>query len=195
MSFPRKIFFSRYFPILISVALIAAVLFIFFIRRPANNQIVDKTPSSTQPADNSAGQTKLFVHPTLGFSFEYPANFTVGQFQDNNGQTVLVQSPPLFSKEGEGGSSSLQIYVQPFNEPGPITAARIKKDLPQQLISNPQNISVGGQPALIFDSQEDGIGPTFEAWFVYSGQLYSLTAPASSSDLLQSLLSSWKFDQ
>lgn len=191
----RSFKFTASFVVLVVVV---GGVYLYWINRPQNSIITSPSakseilPAATAVANSQPTQiqTQAFTHPSLGFSFEYPAGYNIGQFSDDNGQTVLIQQVG-----SDKSNLSVQVYAQPFDEPGPITVARIQKDLPKQLIQNPQNISVGGISGLLFNSQEDGIGQTQEAWFISEGQLYSVTAPASASDLLQSILSSWKFDQ
>lgn len=172
--------FKYYIPIILGIVTLTVAGFVFVSHFGGQKPAAGKQ-KATLSAD---GKTKLFTHPSLGFSFEYPKDFNVGQFDEGDGNVVLVRS----------ASASVQIYAQSFDEPGPITAARIKKDLPDQLVANPQTISAGGEAALLFDSQEDGTGKTREAWFVHNGQLYRLTAPSSASDILQTIISSWKFN-
>lgn len=185
--------------IILVVIVAAAGFFIWrnnFLPKPAPNTTTVQTQDSAKNASSSPVSNlkssilnlKTYTHPDYGFSFDYPGNFGVGNVPDDGGgDTVLIQNP--------GVGTVAQIYISSFDEPGPITAARIKKDLPQTVITNSASAEIGGQSAFVFDSTADGGQPTREFWFVYGGNLYQITSPKDQSSATEQILSTWKFGQ
>lgn len=117
------------------------------------------------------------------FFFEKPKEFRITEIPDDNGTVILA--------EGNSGES-FQIFIVPFDESGPLTSARIKKDLPQKIIENPQNGVLDGIPALAFSSR-DALKNVFEVWFIRDKSLYQITTNANFADGLQKILQTWKF--
>lgn len=116
------------------------------------------------------------------FSIATSEEFRFKEIQDDKGIIVLAESP------GE----SFQVFIAPFDEPGPLTPARIKKDLPQKVITNARNGTLDGVSALAFTSEEDG-DAIFEIWLVHEGYLYQITSLQAFADRLQEVLQSWRF--
>ncbi|MEK7067269.1 MAG: hypothetical protein AAB950_00505 [Patescibacteria group bacterium] len=117
------------------------------------------------------------------FFFDTPKGFRFTEISDDKGLVVLA--------EGSVGES-FQIFVTPFDEFGPLTPERIKKDLPQKVISNPRTATLDGVKVLVFSTRE-GSDDVFEAWFVHDGSLFQITTKAEFSDELQKILQTWKF--
>lgn len=118
------------------------------------------------------------------FSFDAPKGFSFNEIPDEKGTVVLA--------EGSAGES-FQIFVIPFDELGPLTPERIKKDLPQKVIRNPRAGTLDGVSAIAFLSHEEGTGDVFEIWFIHDGNLFQITTNASFADGLQGILQTWKF--
>lgn len=115
-----------------------------------------------------------FVHKGYGFTLNFPSNMTASNFREGGGEQVQFQ--------GDKGEW-FQIYVTSWDEEGNITAERIKKDIPDIVILNPQNVILGpkqkegiGPHALIFFSKDSGLGETREVWFVHGGHLFQVTS-------------------
>jgi hypothetical protein len=126
-----------------------------------------------------------FTHPTYKFSFLYPQDYKAGAFSQEDGEYILVQ------KEGERG---VQIFVMPFDEPAEnLTAERLKQDIPDIVISNSQIIDLVKTKGLYFQG-EAGFGKTHEFWFVYQGKVFQLSAPLESGDLVETIISTLKFN-
>ena len=146
----------------------------------------------------------VYTHPTLGFSFKYPAGFHITSFDEGDGEMVLVKKSEIRSTKSETNSnvenskpetSELQIYVSPFDEPGPITPQRIKKDIPDMVIEEPQEVMVGKHRdirALVFFSRE-GAMRLRQVWFVAAGYLYQISSEEANGSFMQSILNSWEF--
>ncbi|PJE69041.1 hypothetical protein COU96_01905, partial [Candidatus Shapirobacteria bacterium CG10_big_fil_rev_8_21_14_0_10_38_14] len=120
-------------------------------------------------AQSEDGENNIYTDSQYKFSFEYPKNFTATKFQEGEeGDTILVQE-----KESK---KSFQIFISPFDEPGPLTKERVKQDLPDLIINNPeQRVLKNGAVALVFFSEESSIGETREIWFVHNGYLYQIS--------------------
>src|SRR3989344_2393169 len=89
--------------------------------------------------------------------------------------------------------------LQEFDETGPITPERIKKDLPNAVVENPTPTKVGEVDALSFIGQGDGF-KTAEVWFVWPPEpypngnyLYQITAKVEDAKLLEGIISTWSF--
>ena len=118
------------------------------------------------------------------FFFDVPKGFSFNEIPDEKGTVVLV--------EGSAGES-FQIFVTPFDEPGPLTPERIKKDLPQKVIRNPRAGTLDGVSAIAFTSHDEDTGDVFEIWFIHDGSLFQITTKSDFADGLQNILQTWKF--
>lgn len=204
------------------IVLVFAGFFIFFrvgkefveVGLPAGSPTsetseVEGPPAGTQPAGSptskSISEEQTFTHPKYLFSFKYPKDFNATSFEDGEGDMVLVQS--------KDSKSGFQMYITPFDEPGPITTKRVKKDLPDIMIEDPQQIELrisanektnqreSRIPALIFFSQSESLGRTREVWFLWpedpklaGNYLYQVTAPAESDKELSKIMATFKFE-
>ena len=132
---------------------------------------------------------KTYTNSQFGFSFKYPEGFNAGSFAESEeGTTVLVQKPN--TKE------SFQIFISAFDESGPITPERIKKDIPDMAIEDPKEVIIGAEKnirALIFFSKNESLDRTREVWFVQKGNLYQVTAYADLDVLIGSVLDTLNF--
>jgi len=89
---------------------------------------------------------------------------------------------------------SFQIFISPFDEPGPLTKERVKQDLPDLIINNPeQRVLKNGAVALVFFSEESSIGETREIWFVHNGYLYQISTYKELDSLVAKIISTWRF--
>ncbi|MBU1102571.1 hypothetical protein KJ853_02860 [Patescibacteria group bacterium] len=130
---------------------------------------------------------KNYIHAGYGFSFDYPADWSVDIFKDDVGDVAVIQN----------AETGILIYVYPFDEPGPITKERILRDVPDMTIENGRQIKIGEAgviDVLIFDSDEREMGPSKEMWFVHGGFLYQISAAEGSGEALNKIIESWKFN-
>ena len=95
--------------------------------------------------------------------------------------------------------NSFQIFITPFDENGPITPERIKKDLPNAVVENPTPVKVAGAQALSFVGAGDGF-KTAEVWFVWPPEpypngnyLYQITSRLEDAALIENILKTWRF--
>ncbi|MDO8728835.1 MAG: hypothetical protein Q7K26_02965 [bacterium] len=133
----------------------------------------------------------------LSFLVDYPEGFTVNNTGEENVK-VLV-----FSKKDS--QESFQIFVMPYDEPGPITPERILIDQPNIVMKDPQTVPIAGLPAmpahagqageeaLVFFSTDPDIGDVREVWFVHSGHLYQASTYAKYDELLAKVMVTFGF--
>ncbi len=177
--------------------------FFFMHRPPAASSGAALSASAVAPSTSSAlgpGQSvtalspseKKYTDASTGFSFAYPAGFTISSFgspYDASGETVLLQE--------DEGSKGLQVLVTPFDESVVLTAARIHHDLPQLDMADVSTRTVGQgsrtAQAVVFKSANSSIGNSSEAWFLYEKRLYQVSAAADSSVAFSNVLDSWQF--
>ncbi len=129
--------------------------------------------------------TQTYTHQNPHFSFQYPEGFNIGSFQEGEGETVLVQQP--------GENRGFQIYILPFDEPGPITKERIWQDIPDKKIVAEQKVKIGGEDALVFLSQDPSLGATREAWFIHVNFLFQISAQQEFDETLSRIMATFKF--
>ena len=143
--------------------------------------LANNDPQAAQ--DNSAAYTD----PDRRFSFTKPAGFIARSISDNDGETILIQ-------KADNAGSSFQIFISSFDEPGPITPARIHKDVPDMIINNAQQAVVGKNKltALIFKSIEPSIGETREMWLISDRYLYQITAPIALDSVAAEMMKTWE---
>lgn len=136
--------------------------------------------------------TNTFTHKKYNFSFNYPSSMKTSNFNEGDGEQILFQGD---------NKDWFQIYITPWDEEGDITAARIKQDLPDMVITSPQNAVLGprqkegvGPRALIFFSKDSSLGETREVWFVMNGNLYQITTYKKLDTMIGQVLSSIVFN-
>jgi len=194
---------SKNLPIIIILVLLlsGALIFIF------SNKYRDKEQISSSEAEQiSASETSEFheqseyISTKYGFSFNYPQDFTVAEFgEGEDGDTIMVQK--------QGSKDAFQIFISPFDEPGPLTKERVLEDLPDMVIKNPeQRVLKNGAKALIFFSEEPSLGEIREIWFIYpvsgadsngvhNGYLYQISTYKELDSLVAKILETWKFQE
>ena len=173
----------------------------------------DETGKGGSNADgNTAEVLETYRHPTFGFSFQYPKGFKTGIFPAGEGETIVVEKSPEDEPTTAGGSApekareGFQIYISAFDEEGPLTLERVKKEIPDLIVESPQTVILGSSAskdfeALVFFSRNESLGRTREAWFVWpqspqpdGNYLYQISAYASFDAELSKIMATWKFD-
>ncbi len=92
-----------------------------------------------------------------------------------------------------------QIHIQPIDEDiSVLTLDRIRQDLPDILIENPQEVILGegdtaGKGVAFMSNDPSFNGRSREVWFVYNKHLYQIRTYAEYDPLVQAVLSSWVF--
>lgn len=134
-------------------------------------------------SEKSEDMSETYTNHKYGFSFGYPKEFNISEFTEGEADVILAKD-----ETGDG----FQIFIKPFDEPGPITKKRILKDIPDIHISNDKEISVGGEKALSFTSQYVSL-ETLEIWFVHGGNLYQISSFPDSASKLEKIIKTWAF--
>lgn len=142
----------------------------FFVWRSVRQAVGDKgltTPSQDltpvlpfvrRGGEGSNGQEQTYTHPDYGFTFKYPAGFTLGKFPEGEGEVILVQGTnppnPLYqggnpettplNKGDEGGFQGFQIFISPYTEKEEFSKEVILKADPKMKIENEKYIEIGG---------------------------------------------------
>ena len=140
-----------------------------------------------QIKEKVGSSSKTFNNSKYDFSFKYPDGFNISEFKEGEGDIVLAQM--------QGKEIGFQFFIMPFDEPGPITAERIKQDLPDMKINNPQSVIIGKNniKALIFFTNDSGFGLAREVWFIYQGNLYQVSTYAKLDLFIGQVLSTLSF--
>lgn len=200
MSKKTKIF------ILAIIILLAGALGAFLILRKnpvqpseeTGNEIAGQEKTFTVAPSEDNKENNIYTDSQYKFSFEYPKDFTVTKFKEGEeGDTILVQK--------QGSKDGFQIFISSFDEPGPLTKERVKQDLPDLKMENPeQRVLKNGVPALIFFSEEASLGQTREIWFIHPVRnpdsngasnyyLYQVSTYKELDSLVAAIISTWKF--
>ncbi|OHA79274.1 MAG: hypothetical protein A2747_02425 [Candidatus Yonathbacteria bacterium RIFCSPHIGHO2_01_FULL_44_41] len=136
--------------------------------------------------------SKKYTDELLGFSFAYPVTYSISSFgspDDNAGETILIQK--------EGGEKGIQVLITPFDEDIVLTETRIRSDIPDLAITDVYTQKVGTREnavqTVVFTSINSLMGKSNEAWFVYKGKLYQMSAPVDVHDVFATMLNSWEF--
>jgi len=109
-----------------------------------------------------------YTHPETGLSFDYPTDFTLEVFPDEGGEIILATNPAY--------NLGFQIFIQPFDEPGPLTLERIRRDLPEfAVINSKETILYDDTPVLGLLTSDPVLGTLSEEWFIRGGYLYQVT--------------------
>jgi len=149
----------------------------------------------TNPDARIDPATRQYTNQKYGFSLQIPENMTVSSFQEGRvGEVILMQA----NEKGDRNNTPwIQFFILPFDEEGLITPERIKQDLPDITINNPQYAVIGQNDfkALIFWGQEPGIGKTREVWFTRDGHLYQVTTGEKYEKVLGRMLEGISFEK
>lgn len=174
------------------------------------------------PNAEDADLLLLYEHQDPVFSFRMPEGFSATAFAAEGGEVILVQGTggagPSTSfdnaQDKSLGAREFQIFLAPFDEEGPVSVERVKKDLPGIIMEEAQAVLVGGKPetlnpkpetspndqnangvpAIMFFGRDPEIGKTREVWFTGNGYLFQITARAELDSLLGPILGTWRFE-
>lgn len=186
---------------ILTVALLSVLFFIKFDNKSSINSdlgVVDSVQQQNSIEEVVAPDIKkvndslnIYFHKKYNFTFEYPSTFKTSNFIEGDGEQIQFQSD-----KGDW----FQIYVTSWDEGNIITPERIKKDLPNIIIKEPQQVILGpkqkegiGPRALIFFSKDGSIGDTREIWFVHNGSLYQISTHKSFDIEIGKILSTLVF--
>lgn len=175
-------FFKKY-KIILTILIVGTIGSILYFSDIKNVQ-TGQNESEDYPFINPE-LSQRYEDAELNFFVDYPEGFIVNPTIDENIK-VLV-----FSKNNS--NESFQIFIMPFDEPGPITPERILIDQPNIMIKDPQTVEIAGERALVFFSTDPDIGDVREVWFVHAGHLYQASTYAKYDELLAKVMATFSF--
>lgn len=180
------------------VAIIAVIIFWFQFRNNEGKIRVKKEAEVASEAKQvaetkiksetfaSANLSKTYTSDKYRFSLNYPEGLKIGFFQDGNTAIVAISE----AVTGLG----VQIAITPFDEPTTvITAERVKKDIPDMVIKDPQEVTLGSLGKGIAWVDGEGIHGKRQVWFAARGYLFQMTAPMPFDATLKRMLNTWTF--
>ena len=197
----------KFFIIFIAlVCIIGGIIFFFgndFIDNAEPENTAENIPAIAGTADESEIDGEIIAYsardgwlsytdPVYPFSFQFPAEFHPTVYADELGDIIIFES-----RDENSRRNSFQIFVTGFEEDvAVISPERIRKDLPNMNIIDPQETILGdGSRALIFFSEDSIVGKTREIWIIHNMLLYQITARAAADALLADIMKTWKFLQ
>lgn len=172
------------------LVLVGGGWFLFGImNRPERTQEDTATNKQTQTkpsSQNTAPSTLVYTHPALGFSFTYGSEMNVGHMEEGEeGEMLLIQKPGL--------STLGQIYISPFPADQVLTAELITREFPRKKIANGKKVLIGGVEAFSFESEEEGIGQTWEVMYAKDGKIYQAMSVLINRGEFEAVLTTWSF--
>lgn len=140
------------------------------------------------PKSLQTPKASTYTDTDYGFSFSYPMAYTTSAFSDTEDtKTILLGS--FASKSGT------QIFISPFDEDIILTIERIKKEMPDLVVLEPQSLSVDGIPGVVFQSTNALNTESWEFWFVRKGNLYQVSTPTANKDLFDVIITKWQWSK
>jgi hypothetical protein len=125
-------------------------------------------------------QYQYYTHQETGLNFPHRKEFRLFEIHEDGGELILLEN----SERG----AAFQIFIQPWDEPGPLTVERIRRDLPDMHMEAVSETTTykSDDPMLTFLSMDETLGPIPQAWFIYNGSLFQLAmyAPGDPEELL-----------
>jgi hypothetical protein len=165
---------TQFFSVLALVSLSGvAVAFAFSSIASDSQSAVEEDPVGQYFFQHTREDYVTYTDPVYGFSFPYPADFTVSNFfDDDEGEryVALLENPRV--------NLAIQIVVSPTDQNVPITIQDLD---PSVVVEHPVDITLtDGTPALRFYSKDADGKDIGEIWFIRDGDLYQITMHAGS---------------
>ena len=176
----------RYAVLISVIVLISAG--IFYGLKPEKGITPSDLNASDIPTASNIDLTETYTNERFGFSFKYPLGFTIGSVDQPDGSTLVI----VQNNKAEG----FQISIQPIDEDiQALTVERIRQDLPDIMIQNPQDVILGehGKGVAFMSDDPTFDGKSREVWFVFNKTLYQIRTYERYDPLLQAVLSTWEF--
>jgi hypothetical protein len=163
------------------------------------NSQSEKTPKTKKepPVDESISEIiKTYTNQTLGFSFDYPDNFTPEELTNDSEITVTLH--------GADGKNGFQVIIDPYTEKTGLSLATIKNSAGVLVMENEKEISIGSDTkikAFSFTLKNPSADPTDvtstinEVWFVRNGKLYQISNYADFEGNMDKILASVRFNR
>ena len=178
---------SRKIPFIIGIGVILSAMAIFAVASNSSQAEISDSPILDYLLHLQRGDYITYTDPIHGLSFDIPKDFVVSKFDDNGREVVLAESPRF--------KLGLQLVITPFDEEEPITADRIRQDLPSLVMEMPVEFWVDdATPAVRFTSEDPSLGETREIWFARDGNLYQFTLYCEDPRRLDALIRQFATD-
>ena len=183
---------KRIIIILVVLGILAGIVVVLWptLRKSSSDEQEPFLESDSETLSDWEG----YAHPELPFAFAYPKDLTPSTFVDGEAEIILLK--------GKEPEREVQIVIRAFDEPfdpaqgkpGPLTVERIRRDVPEMVIEEPQNVLIGSAqiPALLFWSESGSAGRTREVWFVQGGYLYQITGSAEMDETFAKMMETWR---
>lgn len=145
------------------------------------------TDVSSASSTASTEGLATYDHETPFFAFAYPKELKVTELTEKNGNEAIFL--------GGGEKQGFQLHFFPFDEEGPLTVERIRKDMPEVVIEEPQTALITSTQisAVLFWSNDTVLGKTRELWFIHDGYFYQLTTFPEYDTTLAGIMERWTF--
>lgn len=141
-----------------------------------------------RPKTPAVSDTQTYTDTDYGFSFTYPREHETRPFSDlEDTKTILVENHQ--TKQG------LQVFISSFDEDIVLTPDRIKKEMPDLVVLEPQNRSLGGVTGVVFRSTNALDVESYEFWIVHGGKLYQVSAPIANKSLFEEMITTWHWNE
>lgn len=126
-----------------------------------------------------------YQNQTRKFSFSYPPELEVKEYDEGDGTYTLVFADASNEK-------SFQIFFTPYLGEV-ITKSRILKDIPSGEFTDPLEVMIGDNTRALLFFSKGSLGQMREVWFLNKGFLYEITTEASLDTWLAQILDTWSF--
>ena len=90
------------------------------------------------------------------------------------------------------GPVSFQIFIISFDESGPITPERIKRDLSDIEMADVRYAILDGIDAIFFYGNAEGLD-TYEVWAINNNRLYQIMTYRGMEEFLNEVMNTWKW--
>ena len=126
-----------------------------------------------------------YLDPVGGFFFDYPAGLKITVTDDGDSHVIFGDTP-----EGE---TRLMVVAYPYVLDEPLTGELIQTQFGDAITSPiaPLPLSLG--TAFTFQRTDTPLGATQDALFTHGGVAYQVSATASSTELFNRVLDTWRF--
>lgn len=179
--------------IILLIILLIALFGYVVINREKKNSPFEKEVNSQNPNMNLNSQNTVstnteymtYTHPSLGFTFTHSVNFSIGLQEEDVGEILLIQK--------KSGGTIGQIYISAFPKKQKLTAELITKEFPGKKIIIGKKVLIGGVESFSFESEEEGVGKTWEVVFAKDGYIYQAMCNLESRSEFETVLTSWEF--
>ena len=159
------------------------------IFKEEKSEKTNSVSSVLAPSDFVSAQTKKYENTQYGFSFKYPASFTLGEFPEDEGRISLTI-------QNSKTNQIIQIYITPYEDSDfTVSAKQIRHDLPDMPFSNSADVIAGGKAkgVAFFSESEAFGGQTAEVWFADGKLFFQATASAKDAKALEDIIKGWRF--